>query len=137
MESQQPRPGLTSVQVRQKRDEFGENSIRERRQSSVLQFLKRFWSPVPWMLEATLILELIVGKFLQGAIIAGLLVLNATLSFLQERRASSALALLRRRLTIMVRVLRDSRWQILPSQELVPGVSGDISGVLFPDSGCW
>ena len=58
----------------------------------MLLFLHKFWSPVPWMLEATLILELAIGKYTQTIIITFLLVLNAVLSFVQESRASNALA---------------------------------------------
>ena len=73
------------------------------------------------MLEATLLLELVLGKYTQAVIIAVLLVLNAVLSFLQERRASNALQLLRQHLTVQARVLRDGRWQLVLAQDLVPG----------------
>ena len=53
--------------------------------------------------------------------IAGLLVFNAILSYSQESNAQRALALLRRQLTIQVRVRRDGVWQRLPASELVPG----------------
>ena len=73
------------------------------------------------MLEVTLVLELALGKYTQGIIILSLLILNALLSFIQERRASGALSLLRQRLAIMVRVLRDRRWQLIVAQDFVPG----------------
>jgi len=48
-------------------------------------------------------------------------VFNAGLSFMQESHAQRALAVLRRRLTIQVRVRRDATWQRLPAERLVPG----------------
>jgi H+-transporting ATPase len=59
------------------------------------------------MLEATIALELVLGKFLKAAIIAALLLFNALVSLLQEGRARGALALLRRRLAVKARALRD------------------------------
>ena len=73
------------------------------------------------MLEATIVLELGLGKNLEAAIVAILLGLNAVISFIQERRAQAALDLLREKLTVIARVLRDGSWQSIPSRLLVPG----------------
>ena len=73
------------------------------------------------MLEITIILELLLGHYAEAEIIGVLLVVNAILSFVQEGRAQSALALLRERLTIQARVLRDGHWQLRPARDLVPG----------------
>lgn len=113
--------GLSTDQAREKLAEVGPNAVPEEHRSTILLFLQKFWSPVPWMLEITLVLELALGKVTQSVVIVSLLVLNAVLSFVQESRASGALALLRQRLAIMVRVLRDGRWQMIVSQDLVPG----------------
>lgn len=113
--------GLTTLLAREKLAEVGPNTVPEERRNPVLLFLQKFWSPVPWMLEVTFVFELALGKVTQSIIIASLLILNAILSFVQESRASGALALLRQRLAIMVRVLRDGQWQMIVSQDLVPG----------------
>ncbi len=73
------------------------------------------------MLEVTIVLELALGKFLEAAVIALLLVFNALLSLFQESRARSALALLQKRLAIQARVLRDGEWGLIPAEKLVPG----------------
>lgn len=113
--------GLSTAQARQRLAECGPNSVREDAPNTLLLIFRKFWAPVPWMLEVTLILELALGKVTQGIIIACLLGLNATLSLIQEGRASKALSLLRQRLVIQVRVLRDERWQLALAQDLVPG----------------
>ncbi|HET6385723.1 MAG TPA: plasma-membrane proton-efflux P-type ATPase [Armatimonadota bacterium] len=115
-----PEGGLTTQQAQARLRQYGPNAVPQQPRHPALLLLHKFWSPVPWMLEATLLLELILGKHTQAAIIGALLVLNAVLSFVQENRANNALALLRQNLTIQVRVLRDGRWQPALSQDLVP-----------------
>jgi H+-transporting ATPase len=113
--------GLSAQEAQERLGQYGPNAVPEERPHPFLLFLHKFWSPVPWMLEVTLLLELVLGRYTQAIIIAILLILNAVLSFAQEKRASNALQLLRERLTIQARVLRDGRWQLLLAQDLVPG----------------
>ncbi len=115
------RGGLSSREAQERLRRYGPNAVPERRPHATLLFLQKLWAPVPWMLEGTLVLELVLGKYTQAVIVLILLVLNASLSFAQEERARTALALLRQRLTIRVRVLRDGRWQVAPIEHLVPG----------------
>lgn len=83
--------------------------------------LDKFWAPVPWMLEAAVVLELILGKYVEGAIIAILLVFNAALGLLQESRAQATLAALKSRLALNASVRRDNAWKTIPAVELVTG----------------
>jgi H+-transporting ATPase len=83
--------------------------------------LAKFWSPIPWMLEAAIILELVLGKFVEAGIIAVLLVFNAALGFFQEGRAQTTLAALKSRLALTASVRRAGVWENLPAAELVPG----------------
>jgi H+-transporting ATPase len=116
-----PAAGLSSQEAEQRLAQYGPNAVAEEKQRPFLAFLSKFWAPVPWMLEATIVLELILGRYVEGLVIGLLLVLNAVLSFVQEGRAQAALAMLRRQLTVQARVLRDGQWQLLPAQNLVPG----------------
>ena len=72
------------------------------------------------MLEATILIQLLLDKRGEAAIVAALLVFNVTISFIEEGKANKAVALLRRRLAVRVRALRDGRWQSLPAASLVP-----------------
>ena len=83
--------------------------------------LAKLWAPVPWMLEAAIVLELVLGKYVEAAIIAGLLVFNAALGFFQEGRAQATLAALKSRLALNASVRRDAVWKTVPATELVPG----------------
>jgi H+-transporting ATPase len=83
--------------------------------------LEKFWAPVPWMLEAAIVLELVLGKYVEAAIIAALLVFNAALGLFQESRAQATLAALKSRLALNASVRRDGAWKAIPSVELVQG----------------
>ncbi len=115
------RQGLTSGEAAKRLQEYGLNTVRQERANPLWAFLGKFWAPVPWMLEATIALQLFLGKTVEAIIIAILLGFNSVLSFFEEARSSNALALLRKRLSSQARVLRDGRWQLLAAQELVPG----------------
>ncbi len=124
--------GLTSNDARERLFQYGRNEVDEKRPNQLIEFLKKFWGPVPWMLEITIILQLVIGKIDEAIIISALLLFNSFLGFFQEGRANKALVLLKQHLAIQTRVLRDGQWQLLPAQELVPGDvvhlrMGDIS----------
>jgi H+-transporting ATPase len=111
----------SEAQARLQRD--GPNDVPERRVHPVLLFARKFWGPSAGMLEAIAVLSFILHRHTDLAVVLALLVTNAVISFLQEQRASSAVAALRSRLQVMSRVLRDGRCQLLAARELV---SGDI-----------
>lgn len=116
-----PMHGLTSKQAAELLKKNGPNAIPEIKRSLLLVFLKKFWAPVPWMLEITILLELYLGKNTEAMVIGALLVFNAILSFAQENRAQNALSLLRQKLTVETPTRRDGRWQMVAAQDLVPG----------------
>jgi H+-transporting ATPase len=96
-------------------------------------FLAKFWGPIPWMLEAAMLLQLSLGVYVEAAVIAALLLFNATLGFVQEGRASAALAALKKRLAPTALVHRDGQWVRLPASELVPGDAISLPlGVVVP-----
>jgi H+-transporting ATPase len=113
--------GLSRQEAQQRLQQFGANAVPEARPHPLFVFLRKLWGPVPWMLEITIILQFILGRYPDVMITLSLLLVNGVLSFVQENRAQNALALLRQRLTIQARVLRDGDWRLLPAQELVPG----------------
>lgn len=113
--------GLTTEEAALRLKEFGPNIVAEAKKHPLLAFVGKFWAPVPWLLESTIVLELLLGKRAEAFIIGLLLLFNASLSLLQERKAQNALAVLRKRLPVKARVLRDAQWQRIDAQQLVPG----------------
>ncbi len=97
--------------------------------------LAKFWAPVPWMLEAAIILQAVLHEYVEAAVIAVLLVFNAALGFLQEGRAQATLAALKSRLALTASVLRDGAWKNIPATDLVPGdtVKLSLGGVVAAD----
>ncbi len=114
-------PGLTSAEARRRLAEFDPNTIGEEVPLRWKVFLAKFWSPIPWMLEAAILLQLGLGEYVEATVIGGLLLFNATLGFVQEGRAGAALAALKKRLAPTALVCRDGEWVRLPASELVPG----------------
>jgi H+-transporting ATPase len=116
-----PQGGLTSDEARRRLEKFGLNSMPDTVLHPLHMALEKFWAPVPWMLEAAIVLQLALGKYVEAAIIAALLVFNAALGLFQESRAQATLAALKSRLALNTSVRRDGAWKILPATELVPG----------------
>lgn len=113
--------GLSTVEAQARLKQFGPNAVVEERAHPLRAFIKRFWAPIPWLLEATIIIQFFLHEEVEAVVIGGLLVLNATLSLVQKGRAQKALALLREQLRVLARVHRDGAWTTVPAEELAPG----------------
>ena len=116
-----PDAGLANAEVDVRRKESGYNEVAEKKRHPVLGFLRKFWGISAWMLELIMILSAVLGKYSDLVVVGALLVINAVLGFMQERRAAGVVEALRRRLQVSARVRRESRWRVIPARELVPG----------------
>jgi len=113
--------GLTTSEANRRLEKFGANAMPDTSIHPLRMAIEKFWAPVPWMLEAAIILELVLGKYIEAAIIAALLIFNAALGLLQESRAQATLAALKSRLALNASVRRDGAWKTIPAVKLVPG----------------
>jgi H+-transporting ATPase len=97
--------------------------------------IEKFWAPIPWMLEAAIVLQVVLGKYVGAGIIAVLVLFNAALGFFQESRAKATLAALKSRLALNASVRRDGVWKNQPAADLVPGdiVKLSLGGVVAAD----
>ncbi len=116
-----PDTGLTNAEVDLRRKDHGYNEVAEQARHPVLMFLRKFWGLSAWMLELIMVLSAVLGKYSDLAVVSALLVVNAVLSFMQERRAAGVVETLRRRLQVSARVRREANWQVVPARDLVPG----------------
>ncbi len=130
-----PPNGLTAGEARRRLAKFGPNAMPDTSVHPFRMALEKFWAPVPWMLEAAILLELVLGKYVEAAIIAGLLLFNAALGLFQESRAQATLAALKSRLALSASVRRDGAWKTIPAAEVVPGdvVKLSLGGVVAAD----
>ena len=113
--------GLSAALAQQRLAQAGPNAIAGKVVPAWRQLLVKFWAPVPWMLEAVIVLQIVLGRGMEALVIAALLVFNAVVAFAQEQRAKDALALLRKQLHVNARVLRDGQWCQIPAEQVVPG----------------
>src|ERR1700685_1608368 len=92
-----PKSGLTADEAHRRLEKFGANAMPDTSMHPLRMAIEKFWAPIPWMLEAAIILELVLGKYVEAAIIAALLIFNAALGLFQESRAQATLAALKSR----------------------------------------
>ena len=113
--------GLSSEEARKRLKEYGPNSVEEKEEGWLKRLLKRFWGPIPWMIEVAALLSATVRHWEDFAIITVLLLVNAVVDFYQESRALSAIRVLKQKLARYALVLRDGEWKTVPATEIVPG----------------
>ncbi|HXZ97825.1 MAG TPA: plasma-membrane proton-efflux P-type ATPase [Candidatus Acidoferrum sp.] len=122
--------GLTESEARNRVDRYGLNEVVEKEKDPVIEFLSRYWGPMPWLLELAMALSYVLGHYLELAIIFSLLTINAVIGFVHTRSSRRALDLLKRRMAVRARVLRNGEWTVQDARELVPG---DIIGIGLGD----
>jgi len=113
--------GLFQVEAQKRRIQYGANEIEEKKTNEFLKFLSYFWGPIPWMIEAAVILSAAARHWPDFAIILLLLLANAGVGFWEEHQAGNAIAALKAKLAIKARVKRDGKWINTAARELVPG----------------
>ena len=130
-----PSKGLSSEEARRRLTKFGPNAMPDTSVHPLRMAFEKFWAPVPWMLEAAIVLELVLGKYVEASIIAALLVFNAVLGWFQESRAQATLAALKSRLALTASVRRDGSWKTVTASDLVPGdvVKLSLGGIVAAD----
>ena len=113
--------GLTQAEAEKRLIQYGPNEIEEKKDNPLLKLLTYFWGPIPWMIEAAVILSGVLKHWPDFFIILVLLLANAGIGFWEEHQAGKAIAALKAELAIKARVKRDGKWITPPSRELVPG----------------
>jgi H+-transporting ATPase len=128
--------GLTSAEAHNRLQKDGPNAMPDLSAHPLRNALAKFWAPVPWLLEASIVLEVVLHKYFEASIIAGLLVFNAALAYFQEGRAQATLKALNSRLALNASVKRDGVWKTVPAAELVRGdlVKLSLGGVVAADA---
>ncbi|MGA3140619.1 MAG: plasma-membrane proton-efflux P-type ATPase [Xanthobacteraceae bacterium] len=113
--------GLTRAEAQKRLTQYGPNEIAEKKTNELLKFLSYFWGPIPWMIEAAVILSAVARHWPDFGIILVLLLANAVVGFWEEHQAGNAIAALKATLAIKARVKRDGKWSTPAARELVPG----------------
>jgi len=127
--------GLTDEEAGRRLQAVGRNAMPDTTVRPLRTALGKLWAPVPWMLESATVLEIVLGNYIEGGIIAALLVFNAAIGLFQEGRAQATLAALQSRLALTASVRRDGTWATIAADRLVPGdvVKLSVGGVVAAD----
>jgi len=113
--------GLKDADVSERQKIFGYNEITEKKKSPFLAFISRYWGPMPWLLELAMILSFLLDRPIEGVIILLLLTINATIGYMHSRNSQRAVELLKSKLAVKARVIRDGKLTVVNARELVPG----------------
>jgi H+-transporting ATPase len=113
--------GISEEEAKRRLKVFGYNEITEKKKNPILEFLLRFWGPMPWLLELTILLSILLGRYIEATIILVLLFINAVIEYWYARGSQKALELLKRKLAMKAKVLRDGELVVKEAREIVPG----------------
>ncbi|XP_074316344.1 plasma membrane ATPase 1 [Silene latifolia] len=129
--------GLTSEAAEERLIIFGPNKLEEKKESKFLKFLGFMWNPLSWVMEAAAIMAIALANggnkppdWQDFVGIITLLIINSTISFIEENNAGNAAAALMARLAPKAKILRDGRWSEEDAAALVPG---DIISIKLGD----
>ncbi|CAL5336927.1 unnamed protein product [Camellia sinensis] len=129
--------GLSTDAVQERLELFGYNKLEEKKESKILKFLGFMWNPLSWVMEAAALMAIALAHGghkgtdyhdFFGILI--LLIINSTISFIEENNAGNAAAALMARLAPKAKVLRDGKWSGEDASVLVPG---DIVSIKLGD----
>ncbi|MEI8199837.1 MAG: plasma-membrane proton-efflux P-type ATPase [Eubacteriales bacterium] len=113
--------GLSSEEAAARAAKYGLNEIKDIKRNAFLDFVKRYWGPMPWLLEFAIILTIVLQHFVESIIIFVLLSINSVIGYFQSRNSRKAVEILKNKLKINARVLRDGKWILLEAKDIVPG----------------
>ncbi|KAL4884382.1 hypothetical protein BJY04DRAFT_215350 [Aspergillus karnatakaensis] len=113
--------GLTSAEALVRRKQFGPNQLKEEKENLYLKFLSFFVGPVQFVMEAAAILAAGLRDWVDFGVICALLLLNATVGFVQEYQAGSIVDELKKSLALKALVKRDGEFVEIEATEVVPG----------------
>jgi H+-transporting ATPase len=113
--------GLSTKEATARQQRYGLNRIETKEAGWLIRLGRRFWGPIPWMIEVAAILSASVQRWDDFIIIMIMLLVNAFVDFYQESKALSAIAVLKQKLILKALVMRDGEWQQLDAAQLVPG----------------
>ena len=102
--------GLSAAEASERLQRHGANEITEKKPNPVLKFLRYFWGPIAFMIEAAAILSAVLASWPDFAIIVVLLLVNGIIGFWEEYNAGNAVAALRQNIPRTAKVRRDDVW---------------------------
>ena len=122
--------GLTDTEVNDRLERFGYNEISESKRDPFFEFLLRYWGPMPWLMELAMGLSFVLSHYFEGVIIFVLLTVNAVIGQVHSSGSQKVIDLLKKKLAVHAKVLRNKKWSVLDAKGIV---DGDIISVKLGD----
>ncbi|MGC2385393.1 MAG: cation-transporting P-type ATPase, partial [Nitrososphaeraceae archaeon] len=114
--------GLTQREANERLTVYGFNEIEaERGISRAATFAKQFTDPLIIILLLATAISAIVGELIDSAIIIAIVILAATVAFIQEYRSEKTVEALKKMTAATCRVIRNNEESIIDVTKLVPG----------------
>ena len=114
--------GISTEEATQRLEVFGHNKLDEAPPTTIWAMLwAQFNDFVIWLLIGAAIISAILGEWVEASAIMAIVIMNAVLGIVQERRAEEALAALKQLAAPEAHVIRDGHRITIPASELVPG----------------
>ncbi|MCR4397851.1 MAG: HAD-IC family P-type ATPase, partial [Firmicutes bacterium] len=114
--------GLSEKEAHRRLKRYGPNEIERERGPSLCGMLAAQLGDVMiLLLMGAAALSCIAGEWMDSAVIAAIVVVNAVTGVVQEHRAARALAALREMAAPAAKVFRQGKWRTVPCRDLVPG----------------
>lgn len=113
--------GLTSVEARQRLEQYGPNKLVEEEKISKLKILlHQFTSPLIYILLIAGVVTILLKEYIDSGVIFAVVILNAIIGYIQEYKAEESVRALKKMLVPKARVIRDGKEKEITSEELVP-----------------
>jgi len=122
--------GLSDAEANNRIEKFGSNEIVIKKQNSFFEFILRYWGPMPWLLEFAMGLAFALNHYFEGIIIFSLLMVNAIIGQIHSNDSQKVIDLLKKKLAIKSKVLRNKKWSEIDAKGIV---TGDIISVKLGD----
>ncbi|HEY8541977.1 MAG TPA: HAD-IC family P-type ATPase, partial [Pseudothermotoga sp.] len=117
-----PGNGLTNQEAKKRLEQYGPNEIAQKKRRTIWQmFFSQFTDFLIIILLVAAVVSIVVGEGIDAVLIIIIVLLNATLSTIQESKAEKSLQLLKKMAAPMAKVIRDGVVQTISSREIVPG----------------
>lgn len=114
--------GLDSDSIAKRLEVYGANILTQSKQiSSIKLFLQQFHQPLVYILIISSLISAAFQEWIDASVIAGVVVINAIIGFIQESKAIEAIDALARSVKTESTVIRDSEQKRISSQDLVKG----------------
>lgn len=113
--------GLTSEEAKDRLREYGYNELSFKKINPFFRFLKHFNNPLIYVLIVAAIVTAFLGDIIDVVVIVGVVIVNASIGFIQEGKAESSIKALEEMMVQECTVLRDGEKVVVNSRLLVPG----------------